>query len=235
MSKPADYCDGGWNVVTGCTPVSAGCDHCWARRFAKRLRGRGGYDADNPTKPTFRHDRLGQPFHWRKPRVIAVGFMGDLFHEAQPTGHIRAVFEVMATTPHHTYLVLTKRPERIESVLCGEPLPNVWLGVSAEDQQTYDIRMYALTSLKQQSPRWHYWVSLEPMLGPISIGLWYVDWVVVGGESGHGARYMEPAWARDVLSDCIDAEVPFYMKQMTRHAPIPEDLQVRQVPWESAV
>lgn len=241
MSKPADDCNVRWNVVTGCTPVSAGCDHCWARRFAKRMAGRAGYDRDDPTKPTFRDDRLGQPLKWKKPRVIAVGFMGDLFHEAHDDDDICSAFEVMALARQHIFLVLTKRPERIESALYGadggnflsgdDYLPNVWLGVSAEDQRTYDARVSALLRVMECSSGWHYWASIEPMLGPISIGLWYLDWVVVGGESGPGARYMEPDWARAVRDDCAAAGIPYYTKQMTAHAPIPEDLQVRQLPW----
>lgn len=169
-----------WNPVTGCTPVSPGCANCYARRMAQRLRGRCGYPADDPFRVTLHPERLDQPLRWRKSRQIFVCSMGDLFHEDVPAEYVASVWRIMAACPQHTFQVLTKRPARMlewvrqADAACAPvadrlpgswPLPNVWLGVTAEDQERADERIPLLL----QCPAAVRFVSVEPMLGPVSL------------------------------------------------------------------
>lgn len=174
-----------WNPVTGCTPVSEGCANCYARRMAQRLRGRYGYPEDEPFRVTLRPDRLEEPLKVKKPSRIFVCSMGDLFHD--DVGYsIVNIFDVMSATPQHTYLLLTKRPERIRSLfrlngplLSSEPLPNVWLGVTAENQARADERIPILL----QIPAAVRFVSIEPMLGPVDLTN------ITLGSNGHGLDF----------------------------------------------
>ena len=231
MSTKIEWCEETWNPVTGCTAVSAGCEHCYAKRMANRLRGRYGYPQDEPFKVTLHPGRLDKPLHWKKPRHIFVCSMGDLFHRDVPFEFIDRVWTIMLRSPDHTFLVLTKRPERMmefwEELGCyydDGVLPNLWLGVSVENQKTADERIPILL----QIPAAVRFVSVEPMLGPVDLidhlpdwdmpgdspeyttGL---DWVICGGESGPGARPMHPDWARQLRDDCVAAGVPFFFKQ----------------------
>lgn len=255
-----------WNPVTGCTKISAGCQHCYAERMARRLAGRFGYpEAPNHFDVTLRPDRLDEPLSWRKPRRVFVCSMSDLFHEDVPDEYICDVFYTMHRCPHHTFQVLTKRPGQMlewfnrpaASVSkWHRPLPNIQLGISAEDQRAADERIPQLL----QCPAAVRFVSCEPLLGEIDISPylhgWHsdprpqecdpgIDWVIVGGESGHGARPMDPNWARSLRDQCQDAGVPFFMKQMgSAWAKLhgcrdshggdmgewPEDLRVREYP-----
>jgi protein gp37 len=179
-------------------------------------------------RPLLHPDRLYQPLHWRKPRRIAVCLMGDLFHEEVPSDFCLRIWQTMHSwpCPLHTFFILTKRPKWmrafVKSYWSGG---NIWLGVSVENQTTADERIPILLG----TPAAHCWVSIEPMLGPVILRS-RLDWVICGGESGPGARPMDPDWARSVRDQCRDAGVPFFMKQMSKRAPIPDDLMVREFP-----
>lgn len=168
-----EWCDSTWNPVTGCTEVSPGCDHCYAKTFAERWRGTPGHYFERGFDVQLRPDKLDQPLRWRKPRRIFVNSMSDLFHDDVPDDYIAKVWEVMARCPQHTFQILTKRHGRMRSLLNAStfnspPLPNVWLGVSAENQQWADIRIPALLD----TPAAVRFVSAEPLLGPIDLSRW---------------------------------------------------------------
>jgi protein gp37 len=238
-----EWTDATWNPVTGCTEVSPGCDNCYAKTFAERWRGTPGHHFENGFDVTLRPERIDQPLRWKKPRKVFVNSMSDLFHEAIPDEFIAEVFATMAKSPRHTYQVLTKRHGRMRSLLkrlsfrdnlahlAPWPLPNVWLGVSVEDQKRADIRIPALLN----TPAAVRFLSCEPLLGPVDLEMvdWDgatgltvlehppngIDWVIVGGESGPGARPMDPAWARQLRDQCQAASVPFHFKQWGAFAP----------------
>lgn len=220
-----EWTDATWNPVTGCTKVSPGCDNCYAETFSERFRGTPGHYFEGGFDIQLRPDKLDQPLRWKKPRRIFVNSMSDLFHKDVPDEYILGVFGVMAQATQHTFQLLTKRHARMQSLLSrwarevpwlANPLPNVWLGVSTEDQKWADIRIPALLD----TPAAVRFISAEPLLGPIDIfmnssidrdpGL---DWVIVGGESGHRARPMHPDWARVLRDECVDAKIPFLFKQ----------------------
>lgn len=170
MPTKIEYVTESWNPVTGCTPVSEGCTHCYARRMAQRLKGRFGYPEDEPFRVTLHPDKLDQPLKWKKPRHIFVVSMGDLFHEAIPDHEINSIFLTMVDADWHTYLILTKRPARMAdfvSIGTGwrSEMPHVWLGVTAENQQRADERIPILL----QIPAAKRFVSIEPMLGPVDL------------------------------------------------------------------
>jgi protein gp37 len=220
-----EWAEAVWKPVTGCTPVSAGCRHCYAQRMATRLAGRYGYPAEDPFRVTL-HGRMDEPLRWRTPRRVFVCSMGDLFHADVPDEFLLLVWQRMWECPQHTFLVLTKRPERMRQVLAGDflnPLPNVWLGVSVENQVTAEARIPALLATRAAVR----WVSCEPLLGAVDLFqppvgdpaqyldgmIWGLDWVVCGGESGPGARPMHPDWARGLRDQCQAAGVAFLFKQ----------------------
>jgi protein gp37 len=215
-----EWTDRVWNPVTGCTKVSPGCANCYAERMAKRLRGRCGYPVENPFSVTLHQDKLVQPAFW-KPSKVFVCSMSDLFHEDVKTEWLIAIFKRINLYRSHTFQILTKRPERMLQFFNStnqqfNNLPNVWLGVSAENQQTADERIPILL----QIPAAVRFVSCEPLLGPIDLKLQTADcqlptlnWVICGGESGPGARPMHPDWARSLRDQCQAAGVPFFFKQ----------------------
>lgn len=235
-----EWCDMVWNPVTGCDPVSEGCAHCWARRMAKRLQGRYGYpEAPDEFKVTLHRHKLDQPYHWRKSRRVFVVSMGDLFHDALPAHVVGWIFNVMRNTPRHTYMILTKRPERMQWFIrrysCWGldpwPLPNVWLMVTAENEPRWRERVAVL----RQIPAAVRGVSCEPLLGEICFedgDLTDIDWVIAGAETGPGARYMDPAWARSIRNQCKAAGVPFFFKRMSPGEETPADLMMREFPKE---
>lgn len=277
-----EWSDSTWNVVTGCTKVSPGCDHCYAETFAERWRGTPGHHFENGFDLTLRPERLEIPLRWKKPRKVFVNSMSDLFHADVPDEFIARAWAVMALAPQHTFQVLTKRHGRMHALLnssdfrlaCeaaqaelirsdaipeyrrrefqqqwwsdfAEPLRNVWLGVSTENQKWADVRIPALLD----TPAAVRWISAEPLLGPLDLtkyvcahrsldrraddaSRWVcrcgldtgmsgvrpvrpprLDWVVVGGESGPGARPMHPSWGRSLRDQCTTAGVPFLFKQ----------------------
>ena len=254
MSKTKiEWAEEVWNPVTGCTKISPGCKNCYAERMSKRLAGRFGYPAVNPFRVTLHPDKLTEPLNWKKPKRIFVCSMGDLFHEDVPDSWIAAVFKSIGmcmsagdARKDHIFMVLTKRPERMRNFFRDWPLfenlPNVWLGVSAENQEPADARIPVLLSI----PAVKRFVSLEPMLGPVdldnieckpgyfenalSLEEWagaedspevkasmgggaLLDWVICGGESGPGARPVHPEWVRGVRDQCEAYGVPFFFKQ----------------------
>ena len=207
-----------WNPVTGCTKVSQGCKHCYAEVMHERFNMPGSFK-----NVTCHEDRLTIPIKWKKPSLIFVCSMADLFHESVPFEFIDEVFYVMAGCAQHTFQVLTKRPERMRQYFMHVaemfdqislefgPLSNVWIGVSVEDQKAADERIPILL----QVPAAVRWLSCEPLLGEVNIlkRLSGIDWIVVGGESGHGARRMDPDWVRQVHGQCVMTNTPFFFKQ----------------------
>jgi len=283
MTTKIEWCEKVWNPVTGCTRVSAGCDHCYAVAMTRRLAGMGSGKYRGLVDAGKKHfngtvrcheDVLELPLKWNKPQVIFVNSMSDLFHEGVPFEFIDKVFAVMAMCPQHTFIVLTKRAERMAeyckrvaeskphdevnqavfdavNAVYGEfatfPLPNVWLGVSVEDQASADERIPWLL----KCPAAVRLLSMEPLLGPVDLtripfgsleyangsvklvhvnaidnsGQSRINWVIVGGESGPGARPMHPDWARSIRDQCQVADVPFFFKQWGAWKPIDE-------PWK---
>lgn len=264
-----EWTEATWNPVTGCTKVSPGFDHCYAERDFNRFNGPGAFDTVR-----LMPNRLVTPLRWRRPRLVFVDSMSDLFHDDVPDDYIARVFAVMASASQHTFQVLTKRHGRMRSLLSSarwpelltespewppafqgglplgididpeRPLDNVWLGVSVEDQKWANVRIPALLG----TPAAVRFLSCEPLIGPVDLlgrsggecedyglavthegvqtrtdygtGFEYdcdhqvgVDWVIVGGESGHGARPMHADWARSLRDQCAEAGVPFFMKQ----------------------
>lgn len=278
------WADATWNPVTGCTKISQGCKHCYAERDWPRLVHLPAYKGRTFADVACHPERLDQPLRWAKPRRIFVNSMSDLFHEDVPDIFIDLVFAAMAMASQHSFQVLTKRPRRmLEYMSAGGrgaavleiarisehsylycavnqpprswPLPNVWLGVSVEDQPTADERIPLLL----QTPAAVRWISAEPLLAPVDLRFerlaeWnkllcehngdadgtHIHWVVVGGESGPKARPMHPDWARSLRDQCAIAGVPFFVKQLHDDAgklikdisTLPSDLQIREYPNE---
>jgi protein gp37 len=214
-----------WNPVTGCDRVSKGCDHCYALTLAARLKAMGQakyqHDGDPRTSGpgfgvTMHPAELELPKRWRRPRVIFVNSMSDLFHPKVTADFVAEVFAVMAATPQHTYQVLTKRPRRARQLLRGwAPLPNVWLGVSVEADEQVDR-----AAVLQDIPASVRFLSCEPLLGPLpSLDLKGIDWVIVGGESGPEPRPIRQEWVTEIRDTCLDAGVPFFFKQWGGRTP----------------
>lgn len=222
QNSKIEWTDKTWNPVTGCTKVSQGCKHCYAERLYERFHGKGSFK-----NVTCHQDRLSQPLKWRKPAMVFVNSMSDLFHEDVPFDFIVEVFHIMSKCPQHTFQVLTKRADRMMEFMCEwipnpygtpfEPLPNVWFGVSVEDQKAANERIPFL----KQVPAVVRFLSCEPLLGPLllNMDLENLHWVIVGGESGHGARPMHPDWVRSIRYQCIAAGVPFFFKQWGEYSP----------------
>lgn len=206
-----EWTDATWNPVTGCHKISPGCKHCYAERMSKRLHAAGMPKYRNGFAVVTTHpDALDIPLRWRKPRAIFVNSMSDLFHDAVPDDFIRQVFAVMTQAHWHRYQVLTKRPERLLALNETLPWPpQVWLGVSVESD-----RYAGRIDLLRQTDAAVKFLSLEPLLGPLpGLNLDGIDWVIVGGESGPGARPMQREWAADIRDQCLAAGVPFHFKQ----------------------
>lgn len=272
-----EWTDVVWNPTTGCDKVSLGCDNCYALTMAKRLKGMGSakYQTDGDPRtsgPGFglamHDDVLTLPLRWRVPRKVFVNSMSDLFHPKVTDGFIAEVFAVMARATQHTFQILTKRPPRMHALLSRNsfrdnldhlgqpwPLPNVWLGVSVENQEQAEARIPRLLD----TPAAVRWLSCEPLLGKVDLDIgdphhghesddvdgyphppacltcstddnavryfrrepdgFGIDWVVVGGESGLASRPMNPAWARSLRDECVDAGVPFLFKQWGGRTP----------------
>ncbi len=210
MKTLIEWTQSTWNPVTGCTKLSLGCRHCYAERMAARLHAMGNPRYRNGFRVTLHRDQVGLPLRWTKPQMIFVNSMSDLFHRGVPTDFVSDVFRVMEQASHHTFQVLTKRAKRLASLASDLPWPqNVWLGVSVETAD-YVERIEYLCEV----PAAIRFLSLEPLLGPIpDLHLTGIDWVIVGGESGPGARPMRAEWAQSVRDQCIAAGVPFFFKQ----------------------
>lgn len=205
-----EWTDATWNPVTGCTKVSPGCKHCYAEKMAKRLKAMGVDRYSGGFQLTLQPDQLAVPARWRKPRRVFVNSMSDLFHQGVPDEFIQRVFEVMGSNCRHCYQVLTKRGGRLKELSEVLPWPTcVWMGVSVESPQYYG-RIKQL----QEVPAAVRFLSVEPMLAACpDLPLDGIDWVIVGGESGPGARPLEADWVRDVRDQCKRAKVAFFFKQ----------------------
>jgi protein gp37 len=205
-----EWTDATWNPLTGCTKVSPGCKHCYAERMALRLKAMGQANYSNGFDLTLHEDMLGQPLTWRKPRTVFVNSMSDLFHKDVPDEFIRRVFEVMRQASRHRFQVLTKRSARLADMAGEIDWPaNVWMGVSVENAD-YTFRIDHL----RHTGAAVMFLSLEPLLGPLpDLDLRGIDWVIVGGESGPGARPMASRWVTDIRDQCVEAGVPFFFKQ----------------------
>jgi protein gp37 len=199
-----------WNPVTGCTKISSGCLHCYAERMARRLKAMGQANYVNGFRVTLQPHMLELPLKWRKPQHVFVNSMSDLFHRDVPLTFIRRVFSVMERAAQHTFQVLTKRAERLAELAPKFDWPeNVWMGVTVESADYLD-RLGHLRTV----PAALRFVSMEPLLGPVEgTDLRGIDWVIGGGESGPGARPMQPEWARGVRDQCLEQGVPFFFKQ----------------------
>ena len=205
-----EWTESTWNPVTGCSKVSPGCKHCYAEVMAKRLHAMGQPNYRNGFEVTLQPHMLDKPLTWKKPQVIFVNSMSDLFHDEVPLEYIQRVFAVMEKANWHTFQVLTKRAERLETVAPSLPWPsNVWMGVSVENAD-YTHRIDHL----RQTGATVKFLSVEPLLGPIpALDLTDIDWVIVGGESGRQARPMNETWVTDIRDQCGRAGVSFFFKQ----------------------
>jgi len=220
MATGISWTDETWNPTTGCDRISAGCDHCYALTMAKRLKAMGQAKYQNDGNPvtsgpgfglTLHADSLDAPRHWREPRRIFVNSMSDLFHAKVPLDFVRQVFAVIDSTPQHTYQVLTKRAPRLPKVAGKlDWPPNLWMGVSVEDASHVD-RIDDLRAV----PAAVRFLSLEPLLAPLpALDLDGIGWVIVGGESGPGARPMDLAWAREIVQQCKRSGTAPFVKQL---------------------
>ena len=209
-----EWTDATWNPVTGCTKITRGCDNCYAARFAERWRGVPGHPYEQGFDLRLWPSRLDQPERWRKPRMIFVNSMSDLFHKHVPREFIDDVFDRMETTDRHVYQVLTKRSSRMRDYLrrrySGDLAPeHIWCGVSVEDR----LGRARIRHL-QAAPARIRFLSIEPLIGPVgNIDLDGISWVIVGGESGPNARELRFEWVRDIRDRCASKGVPFFFKQ----------------------
>ena len=205
-----EWTESTWNPLTGCTKISPGCKHCYAERMALRLQAMGQPNYANGFRLTLHEHVLSAPLTWKKPQMIFVNSMSDLFHRDIPVDFIQQVFAVMRQAHWHTFQVLTKRSERLMELDGEIDWPdNVWMGVSVERHE-YIMRIDHL----RQTHAPVKFLSLEPLLGPLpALDLARIDWVILGGESGPGARPLDPIWVTKVRDQCLAVGVPFFFKQ----------------------
>lgn len=209
-----EWTDSTWNPVTGCTKITAGCDNCYAERFAERWRGTKGHPFQHGFDLTLRPERLGQLKKWKRPRMVFVNSMSDLFHKEVPFDFVDRVFDAMEEANWHTYQILTKRSSRMRDYLNRRyrtitPPDHIWTGVSVEDHRGA-VRIDHL----RQSRSAVRFLSVEPLIGSIGdVDLSEIHWVIAGGESGPNARIMHIEWAREIRDACRNQDVPFFFKQ----------------------
>ncbi len=199
-----------WNPLTGCDKISPGCKNCYAERMTRRLHAMGSPNYKNGFTLTCHPDTLSIPYNWKKPCTVFVNSMSDLFHKDVPEDFIHKVFATMAENPHLQFQVLTKRSERLSKISPRlDWAQNIWMGVSVENQD-YTFRADHLRKTGAAVK----FLSLEPLLGPIEdFNLSGIDWVIVGGESGPGARPMYKSWVVEIQKQCTQSNVPFFFKQ----------------------
>lgn len=232
------WTDATWNPVTGCSKVSPGCAHCYAETLSLRFGwSRIPWAPENAAANVILHpERLDQPLHWRQPRRVFVNSMSDLFHELVPDAFIYQVFDRMAEAPWHSYQLLTKRPERMAEVVSSyyaerptaKPMAHIWLGTSIENDR-WTGRADAL----RRTPAAVRFISAEPLLGPLpSLDLTAIDWLIVGGESGAGARRMHPEWAVNLRDRAIALDVAFFFKQWGGRTPKSGGRELDGLTWD---
>jgi len=210
-----EWTDATWNPVRGCTKISPGCAHCYAETFAERFRGVPNHPYEQGFDLRLVPAKVAEPFSWSKPQMVFVNSMSDLFHRDVPDDYIVLVARVMASANWHTYQVLTKRSERLRDLLRSKlafaaALPHIWWGVSVENRKHGLPRVQ---HLRDADPTMAF-LSIEPLLEDLGdFDLTGIDWVIVGGESGAGARPMAPEWVRRIRLQCSAANVPFFFKQ----------------------
>jgi protein gp37 len=215
LNSPIEWTDATWNPVRGCTKISPGCKHCYAETFAERFRGVKGHPYEQGFDLRLVPEKLTEPFAWRSPKLVFVNSMSDLFQEGVPDDYVEAVASVMTVANWHTYQVLTKRSGRLEELLTGRvrfagQQEHIWWGVSVED------RKYGVPRIRdlQAAPAAVRFLSVEPLLEDLGeIDLSGISWVIVGGESGPGARPMQKEWVVSIREQCRAARVPFFFKQ----------------------
>lgn len=209
-----EWTDSTWNPVTGCTKITAGCDNCYAERFAERWRGTDGHPFEHGFDLMLRPERLSQLRKWKRSRMVFVNSMSDLFHKGVPTDFVDQVFDAMEEADWHIYQVLTKRSPRMRDYLNrryrdAPPPSHIWTGVSVED-----FRGASRIEHLRQSTSAVRFLSVEPLIGPVGdVNLQDIHWVIAGGESGPGARVMHIDWAREIRDACKEQGVPFFFKQ----------------------
>jgi protein gp37 len=210
QNSKIEWTESTWNPVTGCTKISIGCKNCYAERMALRLKAAGQPNYRNGFRVTTHPHVLPVPLSWRQPRIIFVNSMSDLFHKDVPLDFIVNVFDTMRRASHHRFQVLTKRSRRMLQLAPNLTWQeNIWMGVTVEEA-SYTFR---IDHLRQTSAAIKF-ISFEPLLGPVrNLDLSGIDWVIVGGESGPGARPMKSEWATDIRDQCLAAAVPFFFKQ----------------------
>jgi protein gp37 len=211
-----EWTEATWNPVTGCHQISPGCAHCYAKTFAERWRGIPGHHYEQGFDLRLWPERLEQPLRWRRPRVIFVNSMSDLFHEGIPDEYITEVFDVMASAPQHTFQVLTKRDDRLAALAPRLPWPeNVWMGVTIENR-----RFVHRADQLRKVPAAVRFISAEPLLGPLGgLDLTGIDWLISGGESGHRHRRVDPEWLRELRDRCQTEGVAYFFKQWGGRTP----------------
>lgn len=232
------WVDAVWNPVTGCSPASEGCDNCYAKRNAQsaRLRGKFGYDADDPFAITYHPGRIDEPRQWRNPRSVFVCSMGDLFHPQVELVWLKAILKTMTECPQHTYILLTKRAELMVRMLppqVASKIPNLYVGVTVELQQYMQRAFHVLRVLAKGR-----FISIEPMLGPVLPSprlLQALDCVIVGGESGPNGRPMQAEWVQPLYESCMVANTCYYFKQWGSHPPNKKEgpaFECKELPWK---
>ena len=215
VNSTIEWTDATWNPVRGCTKISPGCKHCYAEVFAERFRGVKGHPYEQGFDLRLVPEKLGEPLRWRTPKMVFVNSMSDLFHDRVPEDYIEAVANVMVKADWHTFQVLTKRSKRLAKLLStrlrfAASAPHIWWGVSVEDKEYGLARVPDL----QTAPAAVRFLSIEPLLEDLgTLELLGIHWVIVGGESGRGARPMKCEWVLSIRDQCTDAGVPFFFKQ----------------------
>jgi protein gp37 len=215
VQSTIEWTDATWNPVRGCTKISPGCKHCYAERFAERFRGVAGHPFEQGFDLRLVPEKLADPLRWRTPKMIFVNSMSDLFHDGIPDGYIEAIARVMIQANWHTFQILTKRSQRMRDLLrtkldFAAKQRNIWWGVSVEDKQ---YGLPRIDHLRESGAAVRF-LSVEPLLedlGPVN--LTSISWMIVGGESGPGARPMEGSWVRALRKQCRESQVKFFFKQ----------------------